>query len=93
MRLGSGVAVAVVEAGCCSSDSTPNLGTSVCLGCGPRKTKIKYREQMIHLQNRNRLTDKENRLVVAKGEEAGVSRCKLLTRSYYTAQRTTYNVL
>ena len=39
-----------------------------------------------YLQNRNRLIDRENRLVVAKGEEvgrgmeweAGVSRCKLL---------------
>ena len=29
-RLGSGVAVAVVEAGGCSSDWTPSLGTSVC---------------------------------------------------------------
>ena len=36
--LGSGAAVAVVEAGGCSSDSTPSLGTSVCRGCGPKKT-------------------------------------------------------
>ena len=31
-----------------------------------------------YLQNRNRLMDKENRLVVVKGEEVGVSKCKLL---------------
>ena len=43
--------------------------------------------QMTYLQNRNRLTDMENRLVAAKGEGEGVSgmdwefgdsRCKLL---------------
>ena len=41
MWLGSCVAVAVVEASGSSSDSTPSLGNSVCLGCGPKKTKIK----------------------------------------------------
>ena len=35
------VAVAVVVAGSCSSDSTPSLGTSVCRGCGPKKKKKK----------------------------------------------------
>ena len=39
MWLGSGVAVAVVQAGSCSSDLTPSLGTSVCCGYGPKKTK------------------------------------------------------
>ena len=34
------VAVAVVQAGSCSSDSPPSLGTSICRGCGPKnKTK------------------------------------------------------
>ena len=32
---------AVVETGSCSSDSIPSLGTSMCLGCGPKKTKRK----------------------------------------------------
>ena len=36
-RLRSGVAVAVVKAGRCSSDSTPSLGTSICRRCGPKK--------------------------------------------------------
>lgn len=40
-ELGSGVAVAVVEAGGCSSDSAPSLGTSVRRGCGPYKTQQK----------------------------------------------------
>ena len=35
------VAVAVVEAGSCSSGFTPGLGTSTCQGCGPKKTKKK----------------------------------------------------
>ena len=47
---------------------------------------LKKRYKRTYLQNRNRLTDIENRLVFAKGEgggrgtewEFGVSRCKLL---------------
>ena len=39
MRLGSGVAVAVAVAGSYGFDSTPRLGTSICLGCSPKKTK------------------------------------------------------
>ena len=41
MRLRSGVAVAVAVGGSCSSNSTPNLGTSICSWCGPKKTKAK----------------------------------------------------
>ena len=41
MRLGSGVAVAVVQAGSCSSNSTPSLGTSICRRLGPKKKKAK----------------------------------------------------
>ena len=37
MRLGSGIAVAVVSAGSCSSDSTPSLGTSTCCRSGSKK--------------------------------------------------------
>ena len=39
MGLRSRVAVAVEEAGSCSSDSTPSLGTSKCHRYGPKKTK------------------------------------------------------
>ena len=38
-RLGSGVAVAVVYASSCSSNSAPSLGTSICRRCGPKKQK------------------------------------------------------
>ena len=41
LQLGSCMAVAVVEAGSCSSDSTPTLGTSMCNGYSPKKTKKK----------------------------------------------------
>ena len=41
MRLGSGVAVAGLQAGGNSSDSTPSLGTSMCRRYGPRKDKKK----------------------------------------------------
>ena len=40
-RLGSSLAVAVAEAGSCSSDWTSSLGTSICRGCGPEKQKNK----------------------------------------------------
>ena len=43
--LRSGVAVAVVEAGNCNSDSTPSLGTSICHRCGPEKTKQKTKNK------------------------------------------------
>ena len=43
MQLESGVAVAV--AGSYSSDSTPSLGTSICPGCGPQKTKKKKKKK------------------------------------------------
>ena len=41
MWLGSCVVVAVVQASSYSSDSTPSLGTSICLGCSPKKKKKK----------------------------------------------------
>ena len=42
MWLGSQVAVAVVQSGNCSSDSTLGVGTSICHGCGPKKKKIDF---------------------------------------------------
>ena len=42
-RLRSCVAVAVVWAGGYRSNWTPSLGTSICLGCGPKKTKTNQR--------------------------------------------------
>ena len=41
MRLRSGVAVAVVKACSCSSESTPSLGTSICHKWHPKKRKRK----------------------------------------------------
>ena len=41
MHLQSGVAVTVVQAGSCSSDSTTSLGTSMCWECGSKMTKKK----------------------------------------------------
>ena len=37
MWLKSGIAVAVVQAGSCSSDLTPHLRRSICHKCGPKK--------------------------------------------------------
>ena len=45
---GSCVAVAVAQAGSCSSDSNPSLGTPTCCKCSPKKQKqTKHREQSI----------------------------------------------
>ena len=43
MRLGSHVAVAVVLAGTCSSDSTPSWRPSTDRGCSPKKTDKKIK--------------------------------------------------
>ena len=40
MRLRSGVAVAVVQAGSCSSDWTPSLGTSIAVDTALKSKKI-----------------------------------------------------
>ena len=41
MQLESSIAVAVAKAGSCSSNSTPRLGTSICLKYSPKKKKKK----------------------------------------------------
>ena len=43
-RLGSGVAVAVVQARSCSSNWTPSLGTSICHGRSPKNQKKKQKK-------------------------------------------------
>ena len=44
-RLGSDVAVAVVEAGSCSSHMTPSLGTSICCRCSPKKKRKRKKKK------------------------------------------------
>ena len=44
--LRSGVAMAVVWTGNCSSDLTPSLGTLMCCRCGPKKTKKKKAKEI-----------------------------------------------
>ena len=46
--LESGVAVAVTQAGSCSSDLTPSLGTSLCHGYGPKKRGKKKKKKKVH---------------------------------------------
>jgi len=43
--LGSYIAMAMVQAGNCSSDLTPSLGTSICLRCDPKKQKKKKKKE------------------------------------------------
>jgi len=50
MWLRSGVAVAVTEAGSCSSDLTPSLGTSICCRCGSKKEKKKKKVKLYCLR-------------------------------------------
>ena len=51
MQLGSGIVVAVVLAGSCSSYSTPRLRTSICCRCVPKKTKIRKKSLFVEAQN------------------------------------------
>ena len=48
MQLGFRVAVAVAVAGSYSSDLTPSLGTSMCQGCSPLKSKKGEVEAEMH---------------------------------------------
>ena len=52
-QLGSGIAVAVVQAGSYNSHLTPSLGASICYGCGPekkkKKKKIGDRRESLHM--------------------------------------------
>ena len=48
MWLRLGVAVVLAEAGSCSSDLTPSLGTSIRHGCGPKRTKDRKKKN--HLE-------------------------------------------
>ena len=60
-RLRSGIAVAVAQAGSCSSHWTPSLGTSICRQCGPKKQKKK--NQKTHQKQKtktNKKTPKQN---------------------------------
>ena len=54
MWLGSCVAVAVVQAGNYSLDSTPSLGTSICCGCGPEKHTNKQVSKVVQRGQRKR---------------------------------------
>ena len=47
MQLRSGVAVAVVQAGSCSSNLTPSLGISICCRYSCKKKKI-YNEVLLY---------------------------------------------
>ena len=60
MGLGSGIAVAVVQASSCSSDLTPSLGTSIRCRCGPKKKKKKVKRYLTEWEKifTNHISDK-----------------------------------
>ena len=47
MLLRSGIAVAMAQAGSCSSDWTPGLRTAICHECSPKKQKQKKKEKKV----------------------------------------------
>jgi len=51
MWLGSGVAVAVVQTGSCSSSLTPTPGTSICHRCsGSKKEKVRKNKNKLSIR-------------------------------------------
>ena len=60
--LGSGLAVAMVEAGSCSPNETPSLGTSMCRGCSPKKKSKKQTKKESY-----RLCVREHPVIHANG--------------------------
>ena len=52
MLIVSGIAVAVVKAGSCSSDLTLSLGTSLCPGYGSKKRKKIYKKSSFPLSSK-----------------------------------------
>ena len=64
MQLESGVAVTVVQASSCSSDSTPSLRTSTCHGCSPHK---KDKNNKIIMEKRETLLSSLKFLVIWHG--------------------------
>ena len=58
--LGSRLAVALAQAGGYSSDLTPSLGTSICLGSSPRNSKKTKRQKKKNPWQKNRYTGVKN---------------------------------
>ena len=54
MRLGSGVAMAVVQASSSTSDLTPSLGISICCKYGLKKPKKKKKKKKKREKERER---------------------------------------
>ena len=54
MGLGSHVAMAVAQASSYSSDLAPSLGTFICHGYGPKKTKKKKKKMRIKNFNKSK---------------------------------------
>ena len=61
MRLRPCIAVAVVQAGSCSSDLTPSLGTSVCRGCGSKKQNKGRKEERKKGKKEGRKEERERK--------------------------------
>ena len=54
-----GTRVAVAQAGSCSSDSTPSLGTSVCHRCGPKTKTEQNKKNKRRCSNSNGWTQEQ----------------------------------
>ena len=74
MWLGSGIAVAVVQASGNRSDSTPSLGTSLRHRCGPKKDKNKTK------QNKTKTNKKTNtkHFRMCAREQGGIEETKFI---------------
>ena len=77
-QLRSHVAVAVAQAGSCSSVSTPSLGTFICCRCCPKKTKKKNSniKPALNAQNRSHLVVVNNSYHILKKKKNSMQRAE-----------------
>ena len=69
--LGSHAAVAVVQVGSCSSDSTLSLGTSLCHECSPKKVFFKKKKKRKKKRKKGRKKEEGGNLILSRETEEG----------------------
>ena len=94
-RLRSGIAVAVVEAGNCSSDWTPSLGISICLRYGPKKQSKnkKTKQKNSFIKKTSKYKTKQKNLMYLLCARYNVSSLDILLESNSLCPQRAYSIV